>query len=205
MHQTIHKNSPLILASGSVIRRHLLEQAGLSVESVPARIDEEAIIGALVQEGANPRDIADALAEMKARKVAEKAPDATVIGCDQVLALKDRVFSKARHRTEARDQLLQLRGQTHHLFSAIVLYEEAKPIWRHVGVARLTMREFSDDYLDDYLSRNWPGVGDSVGGYKIEEEGVRLFSSIEGDLFTIQGLPLLPLLSYLTLRGKLPA
>ena len=101
-------------------------------------------------------------------------------------------------------QLQQLRGQTHQLLSAIVLYADGKPQWRHVGVVRLQMRDFSDAYLDDYLARNWDSIRESVGGYKLEEEGVRLFSRIDGDYFSVLGLPLLPLLSYLTLRGTLP-
>src|SRR5690606_29987783 len=146
-------------------------------------------------------DLADTLAEMKARKIAEKDPSALVLGCDQVLELKGRIFAKPETPEEARAQLLDLRGQTHKLLSAAVLYEEAKPIWRFVGEARLTSRDFSEAYLDDYLSRNWDSIRHAVGCYKLEEEGVRLFSSIQGDHFTILGLPLMPLLSYLGTRG----
>ncbi|MFT4149248.1 MAG: Maf family protein [Paracoccaceae bacterium] len=196
---------PLILASGSVIRRQLLLAAGVEVLAQPARVDEEAIRAALAAEDASPRDVADALAETKARKISEKQPDALVLGCDQVLDFQRRVWSKPATADEARDQLRALRGQTHRLLSALVLYDGGQPVWRHVGTARLTMRDFSDAYLEAYLARNWPGVADSVGGYKLEEEGSRLFSAIEGDYFTVLGLPLLPLLGYLGLRGVIDA
>lgn len=156
---------------------------------------------ALESDGAHPRDIADALAEMKARKIADRNPDALVLGCDQVLEFDRRAWGKAETMAEARGQLLSLRGQPHHLLSALVLYDDGKPVWRHIGKATLTMREFSDAWLDDYLVRNWESIRHSVGGYKLEEEGIRLFTAIEGDYFTILGLPLLPLLAYLGTRG----
>ncbi|NBD31232.1 MAG: septum formation protein Maf [Alphaproteobacteria bacterium] len=196
---------PLFLASASSIRSKMLGDAGVSHESIPAKIDEEATKAALLSEEAPPRDIADTLAEMKARKVSAKHPAALVLGCDQVLSFNKSLLSKPASPDEARAQLTALRGKTHQLLSAAVLYGEGEPLWRHVGVARLTMRDFSDAYRDDYVDRNWDSIRWSVGGYKIEEEGVRLFSNIVGDHFTIQGLPLLELLSYLTLRGTLPA
>ena len=193
----------LILASSSAIRRQMLVNAGLSPETEPARVDEAAIRDALLAEEAPPRDIADALAEAKARKISARNPGQLVLGCDQVLAYKGRVFEKPATLENARADLQSLRGATHQLLSAAVLYLDAQPLWRHVGVARLTMRSFSDSYLEDYLSRNWPGIGESVGGYKLEEEGVRLFAQIQGDYFTILGLPLLELLNYLALRGEI--
>lgn len=195
----------LILASASESRARLLQQAGVLVQPIPARIDEDSVKNALIAENAPPRDIADTLAEMKARKIAEKGSGGLVLGCDQVLASKGGLLSKPSSRDEARTQLTQLRGETHQLLSAAVVYDGLEPVWRHVGVARLTMRDFSDAYLDDYIDRNWDSIRWSVGGYKIEEEGIRLFRSIMGDTFTIQGLPLLELLSYLTLRGTLRA
>lgn len=191
---------PLLLASVSSIRLQLLHQAGLEATAQPARIDEATIRDALMAEHAKPRDIADALAEMKARKLAEKNPTALVLGCDQVLALKDQLFSKPESIEEARQQLVLLRGQTHQLISALVLYDQGKPIWRHVATASLTMREVSDSYLDAYLARNWHSIQHSVGGYKLEEEGIRLFTALVGDYFTILGLPLLPLLGFLATR-----
>lgn len=194
----------IVLASASEIRLTLLQAANVAASARPARIDEESIRASLEAEGASPRDLADTLAEMKARKIAEKDPSALVLGCDQVLEMKGRVFAKPETPEVARAQLLDLRGQTHKLLSAAVLYENAKPVWRFVGEARLTMRDFSDAYLDDYLSRNWDSIRHAVGCYKLEEEGVRLFSSIQGDHFTILGLPLMPLLSYLGVRGFIP-
>ena len=197
--------TPLLLASQSAIRLSLLRNAGLDVTPHPARIDEDAMRRALELENATPRDIADALAEAKALKLSQRHPDALVLGCDQVLALKERIFSKPATKDDARAQLRDLSGQTHQLLSAAVLYDHGEPVWRHVGVARLTMRDISDAYLEDYLTRNWPEVGHSVGAYQLEHEGIRLFSAIEGDYFTILGLPLLPLLNHLSLRGFIPS
>jgi septum formation protein len=193
----------LVLASTSPTRLQLLRAAGLAVEPVAPRVDEVTIRDALLADGAHPRDIADALAEMKARKVAEKRPDDLVLGCDQVLELDRTVLSKPGNPDEARAHLRQLRGRSHKLLSAIVAYENAEPVWRHVAEARLTMHQISDAYLDDYVTRNWDRIRHSVGCYKIEEEGVRLFSAISGDHFTILGLPLLPLLAWLGTRGMI--
>ena len=197
--------TPILLASQSQIRLTLLQNAGLSATAMPAKIDESALRAALEEEKASPRDIADALAEAKALKLAQRNPSALVLGCDQVLALGQKIFAKPESRDEARAQLMELAGKTHQLLSALVLYDKGAPIWRHVGVARLTMREASEPYLDAYLARNWPEVGASVGAYQLESEGIRLFSAVEGDYFTILGLPLLPLLNYLSLRGFIPS
>lgn len=193
--------SSLLLASSSSVRLNLLRAAGVDARAEAARVDEELIRQGLEAEGAKPRDLADTLAEMKAAKIADRHPEAVVIGCDQVLEFSGQAWSKPATAQEARQQLVALRGKTHRLLSAVVVFEAARPVWRHIGVASLSMRTFSDSYLDGYLQRNWPRIGASVGGYMLEEEGARLFSSIEGDYFTILGLPLLPLLSYLGLRG----
>lgn len=194
-------NRPLLLASASATRLALLRAAGLDVTAHAARIDEETIRRALEAEGAHPRDIADTLAEMKARKIADRNPEALVLGCDQVLEFDRRVWAKPETPEEARTQLFALRGQTHRLLSALVLYDAGEPVWRHVGRADLTMRDFSEAWLDSYIARNWDSIRHSVGAYKLEEEGVRLFTRVEGDYFTVLGLPLLPLLGYLELRG----
>jgi septum formation protein len=192
-----------ILASTSPIRLQLLRSAGLQVEAIAPRVDEETARQALLADGAGPRDLADALAEMKARKVADRRPVDLVLGCDQVLEFDGAIFSKPETPQQALDQLHQMRGKSHRLLSAVVAYENAQPVWRHVAEARLTMHQISDAYLDDYVARNWDSIRHSVGCYKIEEEGIRLFSAITGDHFTILGLPLLPLLAWLGTRGMI--
>ena len=191
----------IILASGSDIRATLLRNAGVVFDVVPARVDEEALRDAMLAEDAGARDIADALAEMKAQKISVKHPEALVIGCDQVLNLQGQLLTKPDSPETARTQLMAMRGKRHELLSAAVICENGNPVWRHVGVVRLLMQQFSDAYLDDYIARNWDSIRHSVGAYKLEEEGVRLFSQVQGDYFTVLGLPLLELLSYLTLRG----
>ncbi|MGV6888820.1 Maf family protein [Rhodophyticola sp. SM2404] len=191
----------LILASASPARQGLLSAAGIEFTSVPARIDEESIRLSLRAESARPRDVADTLAEYKALRVAEKFPDALVMGCDQVLDFKGEVLSKPESLAEAADQLRMLRGERHKLLSAVVIYDDAKPVWRFIGEVRLLMRDISDSYLEQYLERNWPDIAESVGGYKLEKEGSRLFTRVDGDYFTVLGLPLLELSAYLVTRG----
>ena len=191
----------LILASGSSIRLQLLQNAGVPVEVRKAPVDEEMIKAALLAEEAKPRDIADTLAELKARRVSEKGVPGLILGCDQVLELKGEMFSKPESPEDCMDQLRRLSGQTHKLLSAAVIVEDGKPIWRFIGEVRLTMRQIHEAYLHDYVTRNWDSIRWSVGGYKIEEEGARLFHRIDGDTFTVQGLPLLPLLGYLVTKG----
>ncbi|PZX10686.1 Maf family protein [Celeribacter halophilus] len=197
----MNTSEKLILASGSEIRQTLLRNAGVSFDVSIGRIDEESVKDALLGEGASPRDIADALAEGKARKVSLKNLDAMVIGCDQTLSFKGQLLSKPKTVDEARAQLKEMRGERHKLLSAAVIYENGEPKWRHVGEVRLEMNRFSDAYLEDYLARNWEQIRHCVGSYMLESEGVRLFSRIDGDYFTVLGLPLLPLLAYLSERG----
>ncbi len=196
---------PLILASGSTVRAKLLSGADVPFEVQPARIDEDAMRAALQAEGATPRDIADALAEQKARKVAMKHDDRLVLGSDQILALGPEIFTKADSPEGLRHQLSKLNGQKHVLYSAAVIYDAGKPVWRHVGVVRMHMHTLSDTFLDDYIDRHWDQVRHSVGGYHFEGAGARLFHRVEGDYFTVLGLPLLELLSYLALRGFIPS
>lgn len=195
--------SRLILASASQTRAAMLQNAGVRFESSPVRIDEEAIRQSLQADDASPRDIADALAEFKARKGAEKAPDALVLGSDQILSLKGITFAKPNDREEAAAHLRALSGQTHHLYSAVVIYEDTKPVWRAVGSARLSMHTLTDDDIAAYLDIAWPEVSSSVGAYQAEALGAQLFSRIDGDWFSVLGMPLLQVLSYLRMRGML--
>ena len=194
---------PIILASGSAIRTQMLSQAAVPHEVQIARVDEEMIKASLIAEGAPPRDIADALAEMKASKISDKNAGALVIGCDQVLEHGGMLFSKPETPEDALSQLKKMRGDRHTLLSAAVIYEDGKPVWRHIGVVRLRMRDASDAYLSDYVERNWDSIRHAIGAYKLEEEGVRLFSRVEGDYFNVLGMPLLEILNYLTLRGDI--
>lgn len=193
----------IILASGSEIRAQLLRNAGIDIEVTPARVDEASIKASLLAEAAPPRDIADALAEAKARKISGKHPDALVLGCDQVLDFNGEILSKPETAEQALTQLSEMRGKRHMLLSAAVIYREGEPIWRHVGQVRLQMRQCSDEYLQSYVTRNWDSIRHSVGAYKLEEEGVRLFTNIEGSYFNVLGLPLLELINYLGLQGAI--
>ncbi len=194
----------IILASGSDIRAELLRQARVDFRVEKLRVDEEAIRDALIADGAKPRDVADALAEAKARRVSAKHPDQLVLGCDQVLDFEGTILSKPDTQEQAIAQLRGFRGKRHMLLSAAVIYEDAKPVWRHVGQVRLFVRDSSDAWIEDYVTRNWDSIRHAVGAYKLEEEGVRLFTQVEGDYFNVLGMPLLEILSYLTLRGTLP-
>lgn len=191
----------LILASGSAIRADLLTKARIPFTVQTAAVDEETIKASLLHEGIRPRDIADALAEAKAGRMGQKRPDVFVLGADQVLDLNGTLLSKPSSPEDAADHLGRLSGQTHKLYSAAVIYHEARPIWRFVGEARLTMHHLSAGFIDDYLQRNWAEVRHCVGCYQIEAEGAGLFSRIDGDYFSILGLPLMPLVSYLIDRG----
>ncbi|WP_069298471.1 Maf family nucleotide pyrophosphatase [Neptunicoccus sediminis] len=193
----------IVLASGSQIRGALLRDAGVEFTTDVPRVDEESILLSLQAEGAKPGDIADTLAEYKARRIADRRPASLVIAADQVLTCNGQVYSKPKSIDEARDHLKSLRGQGHQLLSAVVVYEQAKPVWRHIGRAQLVMREFSDSFIEDYLVKAGDTVLTSVGCYQLENIGVTLFSRVQGDYFTILGLPLLELLDFLRSRGAI--
>ncbi len=197
-------SSPLILASGSEIRAKLLANAGLRFDVEAARVDESAILASLQACNAPPRDMADTLAEAKARKVSSKRPGALVLGCDQVLALDGEIFQKPRDDKDAMSQLTRLAGQKHHLLSAAVIYQDGQALWRHVALVRMHMRALTPEQIGDYVARNWAQIRHCVGCYKIEQEGIGLFNRIEGDIFAVQGLPLLEILGFLRTKGATP-
>jgi septum formation protein len=186
---------PLILASTSASRRALLAGAGLTFTCEAARIDERAIESDLA--GALPGQIALRLAEEKALEVSRRFPDAVIIGADQTLSLGIKSFHKPPTEDDARRQLLELRGQTHRLNSGIACVHNGEVLYGHVATADMTMRAFSDAFLDHYMAIAGKNVLSSVGCYQLEGPGIQLFERIEGDYFTILGLPLLPLLTYL--------
>jgi len=195
---------PILLASASKIRAEMLTNAGVPFTQTIARIDEDSIRRSLIADGATPRDVADALAEMKAAKVGLRSPETLVIGCDQILSFQNECLAKPTSPKNAITQLQAMRGKSHQLLSAAVIYDQGKPVWRHVGQVRLHMRDVSDGYLTDYVARNWDEIQHCVGAYQLESEGARLFCRIEGDYFNVLGLPLLEVLNYLTQRGLLP-
>ncbi|WP_346912148.1 Maf-like protein [uncultured Roseibium sp.] len=187
----------LVLASGSRIRAELLENAGLSIEIDPADIDERAVEEPLLKAGFSPEDLALVLAEAKANDVSERRPGDLVIGADQILAFEGERHTKPENMEAARRQLLAFSGKTHELLSAVVISKDGEAIWRHVSTAKLTMRKLTPAFIGHYLAQVGDVALSSVGAYQLEGPGVQLFEKIEGDYFTVLGLPLLPLLAEL--------
>ncbi|RAZ90048.1 Maf-like protein [Mesorhizobium hawassense] len=191
----------IILASGSPYRKAMLVDAGLDIEAVPADVDERALEAPL--KDVAPEDVASILAEAKATEVSERKSGALVLGCDQTLSLGDEVFHKPADMEGARRHLLALSGTTHQLNSAAVLCRDGEVLWRHVGIASLTMRKLDPAFIGRHLARVGAKALSSVGAYQIEGEGIQLFEKIEGDYFTIVGLPLLPVLKELRDLGAI--
>ncbi|NUB11753.1 septum formation protein Maf [Azospirillum brasilense] len=191
----------VVLASGSRTRAEMLERAGVRVTLAPAAVDEEGTKLAARAEGAPVEDGAEALAGLKAQRVPRKHPGALVIGADQMLEGEGRWFDKPADRDAARTQLQDLRGKTHRLVSCAVVIRDGERLWHHVDRARLTMRPFSDAFLESYLNAAGDDVMGSVGAYHLEGLGAQLFHRVDGDFFTILGLPLLPLLGFLRVHG----
>lgn len=195
---------PLILASGSATRARLLREAGLGFEIMRPAVDEDAVKESCRAEGASVADTAVMLAALKAASVARRlGPGVFVLGSDQMLACDGTWFDKPADLPAARKQLRALRGRAHALISAVVLMKDGERIWHHVDRAELVMREFSDEFLDDYLARAGADVLASVGAYRLEGLGAQLFARVRGDYFTILGLPLLPVLAILREHGIL--
>ncbi len=194
-------NARLVLASGSPVRRDLLEKAGLAFAVDPANVDEASVLERMTRDGAPAEAIAQALADLKAFHVAERHAGAFVLGADQVLECEGRLFMKPAGAQEAADHLRRLRGKTHRLVCALTVVRNGAAVWRHGDTAILEMRDVSDDFLNGFVARNVPDILSSVGAYRLEDEGIQLFSRIDGSFFTILGLPLLPLLDFLRMQG----
>jgi septum formation protein len=193
----------LILASASPARQSLLQRAGLRFEAMPAHIDEAEVKRSARAESATALDTALLLAELKALRLARRDPEALVIGCDQLLVCEGRWFDKPASLAEARAHLLALRGRTHTLVTAVLCQRGAQRQWHHVAQPRLTMRPFSDDFLDAYLAAEGEALTTTVGAYRLEGLGVHLFDKVEGEHAAVLGLPLLPLLGFLRQNGVL--
>jgi septum formation protein len=197
--------SPLILASSSPFRAMLMENAGLRFAAVPSVVDERAIETPLAQQGAAPDTIAMILAEAKALDVSLRFPDAFVIGSDQTMSLGDIVFHKPTDIDDAENHLRTLSGKTHRLNSAVAIAKGGKILWTHIAHAELTMRNLSPEFIRHHLAKVGERALASVGAYQLEGQGIQLFSQIEGDYFTVLGLPMLPLLEQLRELGLVDA
>mgnify|MGYP000085432218 FL=1 len=193
----------LILASSSKARFTMLKNAGVDCEAIASMIDEEGYKQSMKAEGANAAEAAETLAEMKALRMYRQQPDGIVIAADQMLECNGIWFDKPRDRDNTRAQLLALRGKTHQLVSAAVVYKEGSRIWGKIDTAHLTMRNFTEEWLDDYLDACGDEIYNCVGGYQLEGLGAQLFTEVRGDLFTVLGLPLLPLIGFLRDHGIL--
>ena len=191
----------IVLASKSPIRSLLLENAGIEFSAVDPAIDEKEVKLSYISNNYPARDIADVLADMKARKISNRFPDSIVIGSDQILDFNSKILSKPKDQDELIHQLKQLQGNKHKLHSACVVYNAQKPEWRFIGSVGMTMRNLSDRYISKYVQDNWDGIKHSVGGYQIENSGISLFSKIDGDYFSVLGLPIIQLIDHLLNRG----
>jgi septum formation protein len=196
----------LILASQSSARRAVLNAAGVAFEAMAPMVDEDSVKQALRADGVSSRDLADALAELKALKLSRRFPADLVLGCDQTLSLDDgTMFDKPVSRAALKEQLNLLSGKTHNLWSAAVLAQGGTAIWRHIERCKMTIRPLSDAFIEEYVEAECDVLLGCVGGYRVEGRGVQLFSHIEGSHFGILGLPLLPLLDILRTRGVIPS
>lgn len=194
----------LILASGSASRRAMLEAAGVPFSATSPGVDEDAAKAGLRADGVAPRDFADALAELKALRVSQREPDALSLGSDSLVVLADgTILDKPTSREEAAEHLRAMSGGRHAIVSAAVIAEQGRPVWRHVDRAMLHVRPLSEAFVERYLDEEWPAIAGCAGCFRIEGLGAQLFARIEGSQFTVLGMPLLPVLDYLRVRGVL--
>lgn len=193
--------SSLILASSSLARATLLRNAGILFETYPPKIDEQLIKKSMVSEGLSARDMADQLAEMKASKVASKFANSFILGSDQIIEFQGQLVSKPSDKKDLFLNLKAFQNKTHHLYTAAVIYFEARPIFRHISKADVSFRALTDETLATYIDKFWDCIQYCVGGYRIEAEGIQLIRKINGDHFSVMGLPLLEVVNFLSLRG----
>ncbi|MDX5595118.1 Maf family protein [Pseudovibrio sp. SPO723] len=193
----------LILASGSAVRATLLKNAGLSFDVDPAKVDERALEEPMLESGASPTQIAVELARAKSCEVSSRRPGALVIGADQILDFEGKRLTKPADLDAARAQLAAFSGKSHSLHSAVCISRDGEVVWEDLSTATLSVRHLSDAFLDDYIARAGEPILSSVGAYQLESLGVQLFNRIDGDYFTVLGLPLLPVLNFLREQGSL--
>lgn len=194
----------LVLASQSASRRAMLEAAGVPFSATAPGVDEDAAKAGLRATGVAPRDFADALAELKALRVSQREPDALTLGSDSLMVLADgTILDKPIDRDEAARHLRAMSGGRHSIVSAAVIAEQGQPVWRHVDRAMLHVRSLSEAFLAQYLDAEWPAIAGCAGCFRIEGLGAQLFARIDGSQFTVLGMPLLPVLDYLRIRGVL--
>jgi len=195
-------SSPIILASGSKIRAKILSDADIPFKVISKPVDEGSIKASMLAENARIRDIADALAEAKSIRVSKNTAG-LVIGADQIMTMEGELFDKPISIEAARERLLAMRGKAHKLIGAMVISENGHAVWRHISVVTLYVREFSDEWLENYIEAEGNLMTKSVGAYRFESRGAQLFTKVDGDSYSIMGLSLLPLLDYLRTRGAI--